>query len=99
MMEKILEAAAAHWAKVVLLLLAVLGLTLVYRIIRSAMPTEMVQEIQAIRTRMEQEGRAAEEEAFTATGESAKMKADIRDMVTKSPGGGGLILNRWMGGK
>lgn len=99
LMDRILEGIHAHWAKVALLLMALFGLILVYKIIKAAMPTDMVQEIQAIRTRIDEEGRVAGEAMAPAADEGARAKQGIKDLVAKNPAGGGLVLNRWMGSK
>ena len=87
-----------HGTMVGLLGVSLIWLFMLYRVFRKAAPAGMVEEIQTIRTRIDEVDRGADSTGAILD-EATRMKRGIRDLVTKNPAGAGTVLNDWMGGK
>ncbi len=103
--EGLLEWAGAHAAKVTLFVLALLGFLAMLRVMRNAMPKDTVEELSALTaaiTQTVESGPAQGPELqldIPAETDVTRLKAGLRDMVTKNPQNVATSLKAYLGGQ
>ncbi len=87
----------ANWMKIGLLLLSLVAVFLIWRVLRSAAPDEMEQELEKMKADLEA-AQPPEEEVLVPAGEekALEMKERIRDAVKRNPRTAATLLRRWM---
>ena len=89
-----------EWGGTIFLaLVAFAALIVLYMIIRRAMPKDVMDEIAAMRRRLEGEALAPEPEVAVGEQEVARMRMTIKDLISKNPRGVANVVRRWLAGK
>lgn len=98
--ERLAAAAEEHWPSAALILLGLVGLYLLYRLARAALPKGVVEDLETLRAHVTREGAVAGAgPAALADDEVTRMKAGIKEMIGRNPRGVAVILKRWLAGK
>lgn len=95
--EKVLGWLETNWMKIGLVLLSLIAVFLIWRVLRSAAPDEMEQELEKMRADLAASA-PQEEEVVVPAGEerAVLMKEHIRDAVKRNPRTAALLLKRWI---
>lgn len=99
--DSAIEWLGRSWSTVGLGLLALVALALVFFVVRSAIPKGAVEEVAELKRRIDEGATAVVGVPEGALGDEdvGRLKLGIREMVSRNPRGGAIILKRWMMGK
>ncbi len=97
--ERLAELVREAGPTVAFVVVAIAALIVIYLILRAAIPKGVVEEIEALRSKMVQEIVPGMGEAALAEEESARMKLGVREMISRNPRGVAGIMKRWLTGK
>jgi flagellar M-ring protein FliF len=98
MSQQVLEILQGKWTTLVAILFALIGLVMLFRIVRGAAPRGTVEEIQNLAAQL---GEGPEIDvppsALSAQDNINRVKQGIQDVISKNPAGAAVGLKQWMG--
>lgn len=98
--EKALALAEEYAGSVGLFTLALLGLWVIYKLLKAAIPARELESLEAMTARVAQEAAVAGGPAVPIPDEEVgRMKSGIKDMIGRNPRGVAVILKRWLAGR
>jgi len=98
MSQQVLEMLAAKWTTIAAIVLAFIGMIMLFRIVRGATPRGSVEEIQTLAAQLG-EGPEIEmaQPALTNQDNINRVKQGIQDVISKNPASAAVGLKQWMG--